>query len=49
LHFFILEDAAAQARHGKSEAVKGFEGVYSPELAEGQVVFTDYALIAGKR
>ena len=49
LHFFIFEDAAAQARHGESDAVKRFEAVYSPELAEGPVVFTDYELVAGKR
>ena len=49
LHLFIFEDAAAQVRHGKSAAVKHFEGVYSPELGGGDVVFTDYELIAGKR
>ena len=48
LHFFIFEDAAAQTRHGQSEAVKRFESVYSPELVGGDVVFTDYGLIAGK-
>lgn len=49
MHFFIFEDAAAQLRHGESEAVKRFESVYSPELVGGEVVFTDYELIAGKR
>lgn len=49
LHFFIFEDAAAQARHGGSDAVKRFEAVYSPELAEGEVIFTDYELVAEKR
>jgi quinol monooxygenase YgiN len=48
LHLFIFEDAAAQTRHGQSEAVKRFESVYSPELVGGEVVFTDYELIAGK-
>ncbi len=48
LHLFIFEDAAAQARHGQSAAVKQFESVYSPELVGGDVVFTDYELIAGK-
>ena len=48
LHLFIFEDAAAQTRHGQSEAVKKFESVYSPELVGGEVVFTDYELIAGK-
>src|SRR5215475_11282488 len=49
LHFFIFEDAAAQARHGQSEAVHRFESVYSPELVGGDVVFTDYEMVAGKR
>ncbi len=49
LHLFIFEDAAAQRRHGQSEAVKRFESVYSPELVGGEVVFTDYEMIAGKR
>ena len=49
LHFFIFEDAAAQTRHGQSEAVKRFESVYSPELVGGDVVFTDYEMVAGKR
>jgi quinol monooxygenase YgiN len=49
LHFFIFTDAAAQARHGQSEAVKRFESAYSPELAGGNVEFTDYEMIAGKR
>lgn len=49
LHIFIFEDAAAQTRHGQSEAVKRFEAVYSPELVGGEVVFTDYEMVAGKR
>jgi quinol monooxygenase YgiN len=49
LHLFIFEDAAAQARHGKSDAVKRFETVYSPELIGGDVVFTTYEMPAGKR
>ena len=49
LHFFIFEDAAAQTRHGQSEAVKRFESDYSPELVGGDVVFTDYDMVAGKR
>ena len=48
LHLFIFEDAAAQSRHGKSEAVRRFEAAYSPELV-GKVTFTDYEMIAGKR
>ena len=49
LHLFIFEDAAAQTRHGQSDAVHRFESVYSPELVGGDVVFTDYEMIAGKR
>jgi hypothetical protein len=49
LHLFIFEDAAAQTRHGQSEAVKRFESIYTPELVAGEVVFTDYDMIAGKR
>jgi quinol monooxygenase YgiN len=48
LHLFIFEDAAAQARHGRSEAVRCFESVYSPELVGGDVVFTDYEMVSGK-
>ena len=48
LHLFIFEDDAAQARHGESAAVKQFESVYSPELVDGEVVFTDYQMILGK-
>ena len=49
VHLFIFEDAAAQARHGQSDAVRRFESAYSPDLVDGDVVFTDYELIAGKR
>ena len=48
LHLFIFADEAAQARHGQSEAVKRFESVYSAELVDGEVLFTDYELIGGK-
>jgi quinol monooxygenase YgiN len=49
IHLFIFPDEAAAKRHGESEAVKRFESVYSPELLGGDVVFTDYEMIAGKR
>jgi quinol monooxygenase YgiN len=49
LHLFIFEDAAAQIRHGQSDAVKRFESIYTPELVGGEVVFTNYEMIAGKR
>ena len=48
-HLFIFKDASAQKKHGESEAVKRFEAVYAPELVGGDVVFTDYEMIAGKR
>jgi quinol monooxygenase YgiN len=48
LHLFIFEDEAATVRHSQSEAVKRFESIYSPELVGGDVVFTDYEMIAGK-
>ncbi len=46
VHFFIFADEAAHAIHGGSEAVKRFESAYSPELVGGDVVFTDYDLVA---
>lgn len=49
VHLFIFEDEAAQARHGQSDAVKRFESIYAPELFGGDVVFTDYEMVTGKR
>jgi quinol monooxygenase YgiN len=46
VHFFIFDDEAAHAAHAKSEAVKRFEAAYRPELVGGDVVFTDYNLVA---
>ena len=46
VHFFIFADEAAHAVHGGSEAVKRFESIYAPELVGGDVVFTDYNLVA---
>jgi quinol monooxygenase YgiN len=46
VHFFIFEDEAAHEAHSKSDAVKRFEAAYGPELAGGNVAFTDYDLIA---
>ena len=48
IHLFRFRDSDAQATHGQSEAVKKFEAVYSPELVGGDVVFTDYEIVAGK-
>jgi quinol monooxygenase YgiN len=47
LHLFIFENAEAQARHSESEAVRRFEEIYAPELLGGDVIFTDYEMIAG--
>jgi quinol monooxygenase YgiN len=46
VHFFIFENEAAHAAHASSAAVKRFEAAYSPELSEGNVVFTDYEVVA---
>ena len=46
VHFFIFEDEGAHTIHSQSEAVKRFEAAYRPELAGGDVVFTDYHLVA---
>ena len=46
VHFFIFENEAALAAHSNSEAVKRFETAYRPELVGGDVVFTDYELVA---
>ncbi|MQS15520.1 hypothetical protein F7Q99_25425 [Streptomyces kaniharaensis] len=46
VHLFTFADEDAHRTHGSSEAVRRFEAVYSPELSEGPVVFTDYRLIA---
>ena len=48
-HLFIFKDASAQKKHGESDAVERFEAVYAPELVGGDVVFTDYEMIDGKR
>jgi quinol monooxygenase YgiN len=46
VHFFIFDDEAAHKAHAESEAVKRFEAAYRPELSGGNVVFTDYNLVA---
>ena len=46
IHLFIFENEAAQTIHSESAAVKRFESVYSPELVGGDVVFTDFDLVA---
>lgn len=49
VHFFIFEDEAAHKAHARSGAVKRFEAAYGPELDGGDVVFTDYQLVAGNQ
>ncbi|HEV2546675.1 MAG TPA: nuclear transport factor 2 family protein [Stellaceae bacterium] len=49
LHLFIFADAAAQKRHGQSDAVHSFEAAYGSELVDGDVLFTNYEMVAGKR
>ncbi|MBV8053448.1 MAG: ester cyclase [Acidobacteriaceae bacterium] len=49
VHFFIFQDRAAHEAHSKSEAVKRFEEAYRPELSGGDVIFTDYNLIASNQ
>ncbi len=49
MHFFIFADADAQDIHSKSEAVKKFESVYSPELVSSGVDFADYELVAANK
>jgi quinol monooxygenase YgiN len=46
VHLFTFEDEAAHAAHGQSAAVRKFESVYSPELVDGPVIFTDYEQVA---
>ena len=46
VHFFIFDDEAAHEIHSRSGAVKRFEAAYRPELAGGDVDFTDYVLVA---
>jgi quinol monooxygenase YgiN len=48
LHLFRFRDREASERHGESEAVKKFESVYRPDLVGGEVVFTEYEMVAGK-
>jgi predicted ester cyclase/quinol monooxygenase YgiN len=49
VHFFIFQDRAAHQAHSKSEGVKRFEEAYRAELSGGNVVFTDYNLIASNQ
>jgi len=49
VHFFIFENEAAHETHSKSDAVKRFEAAYRPWLAGGDVVFTDYNMIASNQ
>jgi quinol monooxygenase YgiN len=49
VHVFIFEDASAQAAHSESAAVARFEAVYRPYLLDGDVVFTDFDMVASNQ
>jgi quinol monooxygenase YgiN len=49
VHFFIFADPAALDAHSNSAAVKRFEAAYRPELTGGDVIFTDFELVAAKQ
>ena len=46
LHLFIFASEEARRIHSESDAVARFEAAYRPELVGGDVVFTDYTLVA---
>ena len=46
VHLFEFADEDAHRTHGSSGAVRKFESVYVPVLADGPVRFTDYRLVA---
>ena len=46
VHLFTFESEAAQAAHSELAAVERFEATYRPYLVGGDVVFTDFVLIA---
>jgi len=46
VHLFTFEDEAAQTIHSESAAVQRFEAAYRPHLVGGDVVFTDFEVIA---
>lgn len=48
LHLFIFKDAAANRRHGQSDAVKRFEAAYRPVMVSRDVTFTEYRAISNK-
>jgi quinol monooxygenase YgiN len=49
VHLFIFENADAHRAHGESEAVRAFESVYRPYLADGPVAFTGYVQLASNQ
>jgi len=49
VHFFIFDNEAAHAAHSKSAAVERFKAAYGPELVGGDVVFTNYNLVASNQ
>ena len=48
VHIFKFADEAAMDVHSRSEQVKRFEAVYTPELVSNGVEFVNYNWLAGK-
>ena len=48
-HLFIFADEEAQRIHSESDAVARFEAAYRPHLVGGDVVFTDFDLVASNQ
>jgi quinol monooxygenase YgiN len=49
VHFFIFENEAAHKVHSQSAAEKRLEAAYRSELDGGDVVFTDYRMVAANQ
>ena len=49
VHLFIFDSEAAQRAHSESDAVRRFESLYRPYLADGPVSFTDYIQLAANQ
>ena len=48
VHIFKFADDTAMEIHSRSDQVKQFEAVYTPELVSNGVDFVDYNWVAGK-
>ena len=49
VHLFIFEDEDAQRTHSESAAVARFAAAYRPHLVDGDVMFTDFDLVASNQ